>query len=277
MPLPYPEEQNPWWRNQWWLALGAVLVCAAAAAGLWWWWRQPVPPPARPIAEAPPAPAAVVAPPVVEHPIEATAEAVGAQPAAALPPVDESDASLRGALVALLGASPVQALVQSQGLARRIVATLDNLPRDRLAANVQAWQPAAGRFTTTRQGEDTLIGADNAARYAPAVRLLEATDTRGMVGVYVRYYPMLQRAYQDLGYPNRSLNNRVVEVIDHLLAAPEPPQPVRVVQPKVNWVFADPQLEALSAGQKLLVRMGPDHERAVKTKLREIRRAVTSR
>ncbi|HQU43635.1 MAG TPA: DUF3014 domain-containing protein, partial [Pirellulales bacterium] len=40
-------------------------------------------------------------------------------------------------------------------------------------------------------------------------------------------------------------NDRLVSVIDHLLAAPEPAGPVALVQPKIIYKFADPQLESL--------------------------------
>ncbi|MEJ2700374.1 MAG: DUF3014 domain-containing protein, partial [Desulfuromonadales bacterium] len=65
--------------------------------------------------------------------------------------------------------------------------------------------------------------------------------------------------------------------IDHLLAAPEVQGPIRVVRPSVRYKFADPDLEALSAGQKILIRMGPDNAAKVKAKLREIRQELTAR
>ena len=40
---------------------------------------------------------------------------------------------------------------------------------------------------------------------------------------------------------------------------------------KVFYQFADPKLEDLSAGQKLMVRMGSANERALKAKLRDFR------
>jgi hypothetical protein len=42
------------------------------------------------------------------------------------------------------------------------------------------------------------------------------------------------------------------------------------------YQFADPNLEALSAGQKLLLRMGPANAVIVKAKLRELRSAVVA-
>jgi hypothetical protein len=79
-----------------------------------------------------------------------------------------------------------------------------------------------------------------------------------------------------LGYPDKYFNDRAIEVIDHLLATPEVEGPLNLVQPRVLYEFADPKLERLSAGQKILLRMGPDHRLKLKAKLREIRHALVS-
>jgi hypothetical protein len=39
----------------------------------------------------------------------------------------------------------------------------------------------------------------------------------------------------------------------------------------VQYEFADPKVESLSAGQKALIRMGSDNAKVVKDKLRELR------
>jgi hypothetical protein len=109
------------------------------------------------------------------------------------------------------------------------------------------------------------------------VALLERTDPGIAVAGYRRLYPQLQKAYEDLGYPNGYLNDRVVEVIDHLLETPEPAGPLLLEQPKVLYRFADADLESRSAGQKLLLRMGVDHARVVKEKLRAIRALIVGK
>jgi hypothetical protein len=47
------------------------------------------------------------------------------------------------------------------------------------------------------------------------------------------------------------------------------------VQPKVLYEFADAELEARSAGQKLLMRMGAANAERVKTRLRQFRAEIT--
>jgi hypothetical protein len=103
---------------------------------------------------------------------------------------------------------------------------------------------------------------------------MEAVEAKRLVAAYAHFYPLFQVAYQELGYPNRYFNDRLVEAIDDLLAAPEVAAP-QLVQPKVLYQFADAELEARSAGQKILMRMGPQNAARVKAKMRSIRTELT--
>jgi len=120
------------------------------------------------------------------------------------------------------------------------------------------------------------LGAENGARYAPLMTALQAADAQAIADLYLRWYPLFQEAYRGLGYPNRHFNDRVVAVIDHLLATPQPQGPVELVRPKVIYHFADPELEKRSSGQKVLLRVGPQNAAAIKAKLKEIRDRIAS-
>ena len=128
-----------------------------------------------------------------------------------------------------------------------------------------------------RQGEVTTLSEANFERYAPLVRVVQGTDVRALAVVYERLYPLFQQAYEDLGYPGKYFNDRLVEVIDQLLQTPEVPAPIPVVQPKVFWEYADPALENRPAGQKLLIRIGPQNARIIKAKLREFRAEILNK
>jgi len=49
-----------------------------------------------------------------------------------------------------------------------------------------------------------------------------------------------------------------------------------LVRPHVLYEYSDPDLEALSSGQKLLLRMGTDNGKKIKDTLRELRGLVTT-
>jgi len=156
---------------------------------------------------------------------------------------------------------------------RRIVATIDNLPRRKVALRLMPVKPVGGTLLATG-GDAGAISPENAARYARYAAVVEMVDAKKLAAVYVQFYPLFQQAYQELGYPSGHFNDRLVDVIDNLLAAPAPGEPAKVVRPKVFYEFADPELEALPAGQKVLVRIGTANASKVKAKLREIRAEV---
>jgi len=105
---------------------------------------------------------------------------------------------------------------------------------------------------------------------------VQAADVKSLAALYRRLYPLFQQAYEDLGYPGKYFNDRLVEVIDHLLETPEIAAPIPLEQPRVFYTYADASLEARSAGQKLLIRMGPANARIVKAKLRELRAEIVA-
>jgi hypothetical protein len=164
-----------------------------------------------------------------------------------------------------------------QDIVHRVVATVDNLPRENLPVRLMPVKPVAGWLVTTGKGESLALSPENAARYGPYVRLAETVPTGPLVAVYEHFYSLFQQQYEELGYPGKYFNDRLVEVIDHLLATPGVQGPVRLTQPKVLYQFADPKLEGLSAGQKILMRMGGENAAKMKAKLREIRDALAAK
>ena len=189
-----------------------------------------------------------------------------------LPPLDDSDSYFLLALVDIFGAG-IEPVLVNEALIDRFVATVDNLPRDHVAEKVRPAKslPSAFVANTTGADGDALLGADNFARYDQLVSLFASADVAAIAETYRRFYPLFQQAYERLGYPDAYFNDRVVDVIDHLLATPTPDGPIRIVRPHVLYEFADPALEALSSGQKLLLRTGPLHAATIKRALQELR------
>jgi hypothetical protein len=249
----------------WWSAAAVVVVIAGIGAYYRYYSQPGVP--VKVHETRPPAPPPTTADnDGIQHPIPST----GAD-SAALPALNQSDQIVRDSLAGLLGQRPVEQFFVPENIVRHIVVTIDNLPRKKVAADLRPIKPTAGETVVVNQGDTSTLSSANYARYAPFMHLVESSDPKTLATVYFRLYPLFQQAYEDLGYPGRFFNDRLVEVIDHLLAAPEPQGPIELVQPKVFYQYADAKLEDLSAGQKLLVRMGSANERSLKAKLRELR------
>jgi Protein of unknown function (DUF3014) len=241
-----------------------ILLGGGIATYFYWQYAQPKPEPVY-VQAPPPAPAPN---PVVQQVIEAPPE----QPA--LPELSESDKFMLDTLAGLVGNKSLMRLFYTERIIHNIVATIDNLPRRYLPISVMPVKRMHGLFITEGPENYKTISPKNAARYLEYVRIAELIDAQKLVEVYVRLYPLFQQAYEELGYPKKYFNDRLLVVLNHLLAAPDLNEPVKLVQPNVFHVYTDPDLEARSAGQKILMRMGNKNEAKIKAKLREIKRQV---
>jgi hypothetical protein len=190
-----------------------------------------------------------------------------------------------GALADLLGRKALRSFLLSDGIIRRFVATIDNLATDNASTQMWPVKTTPGRLETMGAGGRVVISAENAQRYVPFVRFAEAIDTERAVALYVRFYPLFQRAYEELGYPGRQFNDRVIEVIDNLLATPVSAGPLAVRRLAVDgaprpdrdlYAFEDPALEERTAGQKILLRIGQGNATNLMAKLADLRRRLVT-
>lgn len=263
--------------SQWLIPL---LLAAGAAAALWYYWvRVSGPQPeAEPAATAPPVMPQSLDAPGPLHPIESeTVGAAESRELVPLPPLDQSDEYFRLELTDVFGSTLEEMLAETR-LIERLVATIDNLPRDRVSERIRPLGRLEDPFLVEAQDSsgDFYISQDNYRRYDALVTIATSTDLQTVVELYRRYYPLFQSAYVGLGYPDGYFNDRLVEVIDHLLETPEVSDPIALVRPHVLYEYRDADLEALSGGQKLLLRMGTDNASRIKATLRRLRELVTS-
>lgn len=187
-----------------------------------------------------------------------------------------SDPPLAEALASFGDRSTLTGLFNLQDIARRFVITVDNLPRQIVPSQASIVRRVPGPLEVKPVDEAFELDPSNYERYRPFVRFAEAIDPGAVTRLYVRFYPLFQYEYQQLGYPDGHFNDRLIAAIDDMLAAPTPREPIRLVQPKVLYRFADPALESLSAGQKIMIRIGPDNARRLRTVLVRLRDQLTT-
>ena len=277
-----------------WL-IGLLLIVLAAAAYYYVTVYEPfageTPPPPTPavaVEQPQPEPEPVLLEPVDEI-IEVQPEPEIVDEAMVLPPLAESDDLVLESLTGLAGEDSVMRFLVSDNVVSRFVASVDALTSRQVPGQIMAVRDLEGEFVATANEQpDTVIrnsegdpipqyilNPANYKRYDPQVEMFEALDTQELVSLYRDYAPLSQQAYVELGYPDGDFDSRLIEVIDSLLSTPELREPPRLIKPEAFYLFANPDLEALTAGQKVLLRMGPMNAQRVKAKLREIRAALT--
>ncbi len=255
-----------------------VLLSALVLGILFFFWTQLNKTTKAPVVEAP----AVTEPVVDDQATYPVAEETIIESAPRpLPELDKSDAEIAGAIVGLFANKDVGSHLASDNIIVRLVTTVDNLTHPRIAERLRPVVGLDGQFmvdpvwSEDEDANEFTLSPANYARYDWLISQLNSVDSEQLAATYQHYNPLFQQAYTDLGYPDSYFNDRLIEVIDHLLATPRVGEPVKLIRPHVLYQFADPRLEGLSSGQKILIRMGNQHATVVKTKLRELRGLLT--
>lgn len=263
----------------------AVLFLGAAAGGAYYFWKTV----SQDGDGAPPLPVAQVTPAVqvspsasptavADHypvPEESATSEASHIPLKPVPALDASDQTIAEALSDLLGADRFKSVFHLEDIVRRIVVTVDTASSHKQTSEefLPLKQPE-GEFVVTgkKNQKDATISNDNFRRYLPYVELARAVDPSDLVRVYFHFYPLFQAAYRDLGTQGY-FNDRLIQVIDHLLETPDVDGPIRVSRPSIRYKykFSDDRLENLSGAQKVLIRMGHENAQIVKMKLKKIR------
>ncbi len=269
----------------------SAIVVLALVAGLWWLEHRqqaelapepdvdiPTEPeeavPRYPLPQSEPRQAPATAEPKADE--SRTEPEARPEPPPSLPGLNESDAAARRTLSNLLGNDFVEQWVKPEFVISRMVAIVNSL--DGAAPALKAWplNPLDSEPATEEQpeGEALLWTKANAERYAALVDAIASLPPEQAAAMYRRYYPLFQQAWDELGESEPYFNDRLIDIIDHLLASPEVELPFEVVPYEGRLRFGDTSLQEASWGRKLLMRMGKENAGKTKEWLRHFRNAL---
>ncbi len=194
----------------------------------------------------------------------------------ALPTLEDSDGLFVNTLNNLFESYSVKELFRKSNLIPRIVVTVDNLLHQRITPSQFPTTQVAGKIIVEVKEGQQVLSKNNYARYDVYVSMLESVNKAALIKAYIHMYPLFQQSYIDLGEPNAYFNDRLVDVIDDLMQAPEIDKKIKLSRTSVMYKFDDPQLESLSVGQKIMIRMGPKNSKRVKKELVSIRELLVA-
>jgi hypothetical protein len=194
-----------------------------------------------------------------------------------LPPLSDTEA-LDRALRSLLGALSMRpelaALLASDDLVRRFAVSVDAISRGASPrAQVRAIAPSQG-FSVAQQGSSLVIDPRSFSRYDGIAATMASLDASQLALLYQRMKPRLEEAWGELG-TGRTLDEGMSLALTQLIETPSADAAIAVsVGDGINYLYANPDLEALSAAEKHLIRMGPRNQQLVQAKLREFSAAI---
>jgi hypothetical protein len=266
--------------------IGPVLVLLGLAGAGWYWWK-PVPAPVEvPVAVT--EPAATVAEtktpdpddvltngsepadPISEQAADAGVDptlldgeqTVAEQPA--LPALDESDALVKQELLALNWKAGLAALFVDEEMIRRFVVQVDNIAQGQIVPEQTIFKGLSKDFQAKKQGQQYQLDTANYSRYLPYLELLESAPKAQVVALFNKLYPLMQAAYQELGYPDKQFRDRLQQAIAVLVAAPEIADGPLLVLDSVQYDFADNEVEQLPLAHKQMIRLGQKNQQRLK-------------
>lgn len=191
-----------------------------------------------------------------------------------LPSLDESDQSLFNHLRLLITPIRMQLLKDDQFI-RKFVLQVDNAARGEVIYQHSPLVTPDEQLGVIDSGNGSFeIDPASYSRYDRYADLAGAVDTSLLVAYFQFYEPLLDEAYMELGYPEDSFRAILVEAIDQALAAPIVEGVVLLEQPELNYVFADPVLEALNPLQKQFLRMGPENTQKIQLVLQQFKARI---
>lgn len=188
--------------------------------------------------------------------------------------LDESDDLVRELVRELSSHPELAAWLMSDELIRKFVAAVDNIANGHSPVpQIDFFEPE-GAFKVHEEVGEYSIDPESYERYNIVAEVFASLDTKGCVTLYRKLMPAIQEAYKDLGYPERDFNITLKKAMMELLAVPVVDEPIMLEKKVVTYMMTDPDLEALSAAQKHLLRMGPDNVREIQGQLRKMARSL---
>lgn len=193
-----------------------------------------------------------------------------------LPSLEESDKPVKEAIDTLIREPMISSWLIDQYLIQKFVALIDNMARGQLPRKLHPFKGPDKPFTAVARGGALWLDSSAYNRFDPFTQMIDKVDIDEALLQYQHYYPLLQQAYVDLGYPNQSFHHRFIQAVDLLLQTPEIGAEVKLHQPGVRYKYLDEEIERLSAAEKQLIRMGPANMKIIKSRLEHLSLGLAS-
>lgn len=239
---------------------GAIVVLIGG--GLWWWKSSQAP--------VAPAPVSTPAETAVKPPEDGDVPSTPDVQRPVLPSLEASDEYVRDQ-VSLLSPEMAEWLKQDD-LVRRFAVVIDNARVGDYPRRQTVFLTPTAKFPVRQQGDRTLLDPDGYHRFDTFVDTAISIEPQRAVALIRTLSPLLVDALKELGAKDPDPTTAIREGIDQVLATPDLEGDIEVVQPKVYYQFADPNLEALKPLQKQLLRMGPQNLARIKSYLTQVKK-----
>jgi hypothetical protein len=231
-----------------------------------------IPPPLAKVLEVEPEP--IIEPEVVIPEPEPVVKIIEEPAAPLLPSLDDSDAWVQEKLPNFTWRKELLKLVINQDMIRRFVVFTDNFAQGNVAYEHSPLVKPSTTFSAKeiKNGSTSQWQWDEKAthRFSLYVDLLRSLDSETMVAWYFEMKPLIDQAYEELGYPDDDFTDVLHEAITKVLDMEIPKETLTLERPSVMYRYKNNEIESLDDSKKLLLRLGKENLLVIKSVLLEI-------
>jgi len=155
-------------------------------------------------------------------------------------------------------------------IVRNMVVFVDNFSRGEIIARFSPLHRPIKPFSVNKYAETMTIDSKSYLRYDKYAKIVDSIDTEEFIYLYKLLTPLIDEAYQEIGYPAGGFNDTFIKAIAQALDTPVIHYRLEVNSTSVMYKYVDENIESLPDTQKLLLRMGPNNLETVKNKLQSI-------
>ena len=187
---------------------------------------------------------------------------------------ETADAYARETIESVNGGKALAQFVAGDYIVERAVAIVDALRRGEVPYTLLPVGRPSKPFPISDDGLRVTMDSSGFSRYAVFAQWVNGIDVLAIVELLNEYEQIATEALSRMGVGDFDIRSAVLAATTEILATPIAPESAELMKREANWVYMDPELEALSSLQKQVLRMGPRNSEIIQTKARELRGAV---
>ncbi len=193
-----------------------------------------------------------------------------------LPALDESDEFALAALANFVTGNEWLQWISTDEVLRKLVVVVDNIADGKVAQKYISIPKPQTPFKVEEIGQREYLMSDSFERYTRYIEVFDAIDNELIVSTYHQLSPLLEQAYAELGYPDRTFESTLLRALDFILDTPQfPGGEIELMHTSVVYKYADKKLENLPAVHKQILRMGPQNAAVARSKIQALKTALT--
>jgi len=187
---------------------------------------------------------------------------------------ETADTYARETIEIVNGGKALAQFVAGDYIVERAVAIVDALRRGEVPYKLLPVGRPSKSFPVSDDGLRVTMDPSGFSRYDGFAQWVNGINIIAIVKLLDDYEQIATEALSRMGVGDFDIRSAVLAATTEILATPIAPQSAELMKRESNWVYMDPELEALSSLQKQVLRMGPENSEIIQKKARELRGAV---